>query len=218
MPFKPVTNDDPYRDSPWPENGVLWLHVDPEVVKEFEAVVETATSEAPIHAFLERNPVLLSQILGGGHGRWIFSKSRLGAEHVPDFMLCEKDSGGYHWTLLELENPHFPPLTQSGEQSAKLTHAIQQVRDWRIWLRKNIQYAQQELGFVDLDSDFQGIVVIGRRRSLNDEHRERYRELSNGRITVMSFDRLLDMVRGAAAIHSALIQELTRPDPLPPTI
>ena len=208
MQFVPVENDDPYSDSPWPDKGVLWLQVDPQLVTRLEATIEEATSEAPIHEFLERNPVLLAQMLNGGHGRWIFSKPRLGAEHIPDFMLCEKDSAGYHWTLLELESPCLSPLTKSGEQCAKLTHAIQQVRDWRLWLRKNIQYAQQELGFIDLCADFGGVVVIGRRRTLNDEHRERYRELSDEKITIMSFDRLLGMVSGAPLAHNAVSRDV----------
>lgn len=58
----------------------------------------------------------------------------------PDFMLCEMDSGGYHWILIELESPTHRSMTKAGEQSAKLTHALRQIRDWRIWLRKNIQW------------------------------------------------------------------------------
>ena len=111
-----------------------------------DGMIDEAQDERPIQALFEGNPELLVQLLRGGHGRWVFSKPKLGSEHIPDFAICEKDSGGYHWCLVELENPNYDALTRSGQPTAKLTHAMQQIHDWRIWLRRNVQYAQNELG------------------------------------------------------------------------
>jgi hypothetical protein len=150
--------------------------------------------ERPIQQFFERNPGLLVQLVQGGHGRWVFPKPKLGSEHIPDFMICEEDSGGYHWHLIELENPNYDALTEQGQPTAKLTHAIQQVNDWRIWLRKNSQYAQHELGYLGLDGEFNAIIVIGRRKDMSSKDQERYRELSRDKIEIMSYDRLLDRI------------------------
>jgi hypothetical protein len=176
---------------PWPTNFVRSAEASLNFASEFQHVVDSSADERPIQKWLEANPAALVLRLGAVNG-WVFGRPRLGAEFVPDFMSCTWDSRGYHWSLLELENPKFSPLTQEGGQSARLTHAIQQILDWRIWLRANIQYAQQELGFRDLDAGFRAHVVIGRRRTLDSREPLRYRELSRDDLEVMTYDRLIE--------------------------
>jgi hypothetical protein len=48
---------------------------------------------------LEEHPVLLVRALGGGQGRWVIPQKALGAEYEPDFIIGEKSSLGYEWTL-----------------------------------------------------------------------------------------------------------------------
>jgi len=188
-----------HHGDPWPDNYADWLLSSMEEIErlagELENLVNSAQDEQPPQAFFERNPGLLVQLLRGSHGRWVFPKPRLGSEHVPDFAICEEDSGGYHWHLVELENPNFDVLTSKGQPTAKLAHAIQQVNDWRIWLRSNCQYAQNELGYQDLDAEFRAIIVIGRREDRTPRDQKRYRELSqDARTEVMSYDRLFERV------------------------
>lgn len=191
---------------PWPDQFVRWLHPAADLPARLEAVIDAAEDERPIQEFLKENPVVLAQVLQGGHGRWVFHKPKLGSEHIPDFMLCEKDSGGYHWWVVEIENPNHKVLKQNGEPTAELTHALQQVSDWRIWLRKNCQYAQTQLGFVHLDAEFKGIVVVGRRSGLNQRYQERYRELSGEKVEVMSYDRLIDRITSAVEYSQRLLR------------
>lgn len=183
---------------PWPEYAAeqLFKSLDDinRVSDELAKLISEAQDERPLQNFFKQNPGLLVQLVRGGHGRWVFPKPKLGSKYVPDFMICEQDSGGYHWHLIELENPNHPALTKQGQQTAHLTHAIQQVKDWRTWLRKNAQYAQHEMGFTNLDSEFQAIIVIGRRKKIDPEDQERYRELSRDKIEIMSYDRLTEHV------------------------
>ena len=94
--------------------------------------------------------------------------------------------------MVELESPVHSPLTQAGLPTQKLNRALAQVRDWRTWLRANIAYAQNTLAFPGLDAECQAYVVIGRRHAINHRHVARYRELSYGSTTTMTYDRLLD--------------------------
>jgi len=55
-----------------------------------------------MQAFLEREPSMLLQHLGGGDGRWVIPRKRLGAEHVIDFIIGERDSAG--WQAVELKS------------------------------------------------------------------------------------------------------------------
>jgi len=182
---------------PWPDRYVDWLLSSAEEIKcladKLENLINSAKDERSLQTFFEHNPGLLVQLLRGGHGRWVFPQPKLGSEYVPDFALCEKDSAGYHWYLVELENPNFHVLTSRGQPTAKFIHAIDQINNWRIWLRSNCQYAQSELGYRDIDGEFNAIIVMGRRtdRTLRDQ--KRYRELVQvARAEVMSYDRLLD--------------------------
>lgn len=183
---------------PWPDKYAEWLlpSVDEinRLADELGGIITEAQDERLIQKFFEQNPGLLVQLVHYHHARWAFPQPRLGSEHIPDFMICGKDSSGYHWHLVELENPNYDVLTKRGNPSAKLRHAMRQIHDWRIWLRKNCQYAQNELGYLDLDAEFDATIVIGRRKDMSHKDRERYRELSRDRIEVMSYDRLLDRV------------------------
>ena len=102
--------------------------------------------------------------------------------------------------MVELESPNQRPLTKAGMPSQKLNQALLQVRDWRAWLRANIAYAQHELGFKSLDAECEAVVIIGRRHGVEVRHAVRYRELSGGNTTIMSYDRLLDVMRRGRAI------------------
>lgn len=164
------------------------------LAEELGRIIDEAEDERPIQAFFERNPGLLAPLVRGEYVQWVFPKPRLGSEHIPDFMICDRYTAGYDWHLIELENPNYDALTRSGQPTARLTHAMQQIRDWRIWLRKNIQYAQSELGYAGLDAGFGATIVIGRREAISAKKQDRYRELSRGKVEVMSYDRLLDRV------------------------
>jgi hypothetical protein len=182
-----------------------------QLADELECTISEAKDEKPLQEFFERNPNLLVQLFRYGHGRWVFARPRLGSEHILDFMVCGVDSAGPHWHLIELESPVCPVLRKDGQQRAEFTHAVKQVNDWRIWLRKNVQYAQNQLGYVGLDSEFQAIIVMGRRTDISAEHQEQYRELVRGDIEVMSYDRVLEQIiraaKGWRSLLSPYLQE-----------
>ena len=106
--------------------------------------------------------------------------------------------------MVELESPSQRPLTQGGVPSQKLNHALLQVRDWRTWLRSNIAYAQNELGFKELNAECEAVVVIGRRHGVDAKHAVRYRELSSANTKIMSYDRLVDVMRRGRALSEAI--------------
>lgn len=74
--------------------------------------------------------MLLAQIVGGGHGRWVIPRQRLGAEHVTDFLVGEKSSIGFEWLAVELESPKARMSRKSGDPTQTLNHAVRQITDW----------------------------------------------------------------------------------------
>jgi hypothetical protein len=102
--------------------------------------------------------------------------------------------------MIELEGPNERPLTKAGLPAKKLAEALKQVRDWRSWLTDNVAYARTELGLKDIDAPCPAYVIIGRRSHLDRKQAKTYRSLSSEGTTVMSYDRLRDLM-GRNALH-----------------
>lgn len=148
---------------------------------------------------------MLVQHLGGGHGRWVLPKARLGNQYVTDFIIGDRDSGGRRWIAVELESPKRGMFTRAGDPSRPLSHAIRQILDWRDWLTENHAYAvgpleRQGLGLEDIEPQVPGLVLIGRRGlGPNPRGRRRQLELSN-RIEIHSWDWLVERAEGRVGV------------------
>ena len=169
-----------------------------ETVDEFDRALSDAADERPLQTFLASSPVLLGPLAPTGGNYWCLDRPRLGAEHVPDFLLASITSVGFRWVMIELENPNEKALTKAGVPAKKLAEALGQVRDWRIWLTDNIAYAREGLGLKDVDANCMAFIIIGRRSSLDPKQIKKYRALSTDAVTVMSYDRLHDHIKSSA--------------------
>ena len=192
----------------------MWDDVTGEHVADLKGTIETATVEADLQGYLEANPRMLVQHLGGGHGRWVLPQARLGSQHVPDFLISEEDSTGRSWMAVELEGPQRPMFNRSGDPSRFLWHAVRQIIDWRVWIECNRDYAirdpeQSGLGLADISPSLPGLIVIGR-RSDEDEQRRLFRRALARQldIRIHSYDWLVDTAAGRVA--SIAISEKAR--------
>src|SRR3712207_5082915 len=91
--FRPARRE----DVPTGPFFVSWIDIVQEDVDAFREALDTASGERDIQRYLETNPMVLVQHLGGGHGRWVIPQKKLGAEHVPDFVIGQRDSMGLSW-------------------------------------------------------------------------------------------------------------------------
>lgn len=202
LPKEPTSREDAIADDPLREFFVWWDDISEEHVKAFGSCLETATIEHDVQSFLQSNPMLLVQHLGGGHGRWVIPKQRLGSEHVTDFVIGGSHSFGFEWEAVELENPHARMFTKGGDPSAELTHAIRQIQDWRAWLQRNQNYAarpktENGLGLTDITANIPGLILIGRREDVATSTNERRRQMvSDLKIKIHSYDFLLEGGQG----------------------
>jgi len=191
-----------YESDYLPEFFVLWDNVTREQLANFRSALNKARRESDMQRYLQANPFLLIQHLGGGNGRWVIPQTRLGAEHVPDFIIGDRHSFGFEWQVVEIESPSAMVFTKSGDPSKILNHAIRQITDWRSWLRRNQEYAsrrreQNGLGLVDIGSDVKGLIIIGRRDAIAPSTNERRRQLcSDLRIDIHSYDWLVGTLQG----------------------
>jgi hypothetical protein len=145
-------------------------------------LVESADREAPLQDFLRQHPALLTLEAAEVHPQF-----QLGNDYVTDFVL---DMGNEEYVLVEIEATSRPLYTRNGNPSAELTHAIQQVEDWREWITTASEYIRQKLpGIVEPEC----WVVIGRRPA-DDRSRIRWarKQRTLTRIKLFSYDDLLD--------------------------
>jgi len=195
--FEEFRRDDPLRDF-----FTLWDQGTPDELTALASALDGATREEEIQQFLQLNPQFLIQHLGGGHGRWVLPKQKLGAEHVTDFLIAERHSFGFEWQAVELESPLRPMFNKNGDPSQYLNHAIRQITDWRAWLKSNQAYASRPkadggLGLTDIDTNVNGLVLIGRRAAIDPETNARRRQLVQDlNIEIHSFDYLLQSLEG----------------------
>ena len=181
--------------------SVIWDRVTPEECASLAELLNSSPKEEDAHRFLAENPKFLIQVMGAGHGRYQLSKPRFGAEFIPDFVIAELSSIGVQWHLVELESPSCPVERRDGLPTQQLNHAIGQVRDWRSWLRNNIDYARRPknqggLGLVGIDLRASGLIIIGRRQEYSARYNEyRLEMIDRERIMIHSYDWLVDVAQ-----------------------
>lgn len=166
-------------------------------IAEYATVLEAAADERPLQEFLASRPGMLSQQLSTSC-RWAIALPRLGAEYVPDFVVARLNSGGLHWTLVELESPRAGLFTRQGRKTRQLDAGTRQVSDWRDWIAANRDYAQRPktaggLGLPEIDHSARGLVIIGRRSKVTADDRRRLKSITfNERLDVHSYDWLIE--------------------------
>jgi hypothetical protein len=133
---------------------------------------------------LAKKPMLLAQILDGGHGRWVLPHLDLGGRFEPDFVLGHRWSGPtWEWLLIELQTPRLASgrnkdgrvFLKNGRMCEQLDEGLRQINEWRRWISANLDTAkrpraQMGLGLTDIDPSPPGLLIIGREADLTPEH------------------------------------------------
>lgn len=179
--------------NPWVEQYVEQRVPSAVNVTDITNVLNGAKDEKPLQDYLAKVPAFLRQLVPASNDFWCFDRPSFAGLLIPDFLLCYRNSRGFNWVLVELESPSKAPLIASGRPSGKLNEAISQISDWRVWLRDNVSYARDQLGFRQIDAEAHAIIIIGRRAHVNSKHAVKYRSQSSNTLSVMSYDRLLEI-------------------------
>ena len=187
--------------APLKEYFVYWDDINENQLKAFSEKLNTAKKEQDFQSFFEENLIFLIQFLGGGQGRWVIPQQSFGSEYVTDFLIADRDSLGFNWIAVELESPNKKSYTKNGRPTCELTHAMQQIRDWREWLQENLNYAKKEkeengLGLVEITPDLPGLIIIGRRDEESQKYRIKRRNLGKeSNIEIHTYDWLYDRAK-----------------------
>jgi hypothetical protein len=178
---------------------------------ELDRLIETETDEKFFQAFLERNVELISIVCDlGHHGLYVLPQVAFGNKHRADFMIGAKNSMGYQWTGLEIESPRHAITRADGHFTAQTEHAINQVRDWRRYVRNNratvqLPRSQGGEGLAQIEPEFDAWIIIGLGRDENAtrERRDRFIE-TDGTIHVQTWHGFRDRIEFAIRRRGAL--------------
>lgn len=170
-------------------------------VEELASLINKDAPESDLQSHLQNHRYILS--VQFPHCHHVIPRVRLGSQFEADFLCLDIPSSGYEWYGIELESPKKKVITKSGRKTADLEHALQQIRDWRFWIRSNINYARNELGLKNIDDNLRGVVIVGRRESFNDKFNFLRRQvLYDELIEVRSWDGIIEWARKRAEFFS----------------
>jgi hypothetical protein len=141
----------------------------------------------------------------GHHDRYIFQEVPLPPNHQADFLIVGKNSHGYHFLLIELENPYSNITMKDGNFGSTIRKGINQIEDWRSWMDRNFNSLRNVLKkvanpalmlpdeFVDYDSTrFQYVVIAGRRDDFSEKTYQLNRRERHKGIIIIHYDNLID--------------------------
>lgn len=138
---------------------------------------------------------------------FVISGAELGSDFRVDFVVARDEaSSGIDYTFVEIETPQSRVYTRSGDPSAKLTHAMQQVRDWKSWLTRHRGHVRRFFpsGYFGWDefTNLSFCVVIGRRGPPGSQTAKRNALARDTGIKIRSFDYLTDVLRARLSFLS----------------
>ncbi len=169
-----------------------WDRYERKIIKEWQSLLDNQKQykESDFQSFFEKNPCFLPlPFEEGAHGLFptaVISQPILSGlvSKIPDFLLLSRDSASFYANFIEIEDPNKPWATQSGQQSAQLTQAINQIKDWKSWFQ-NGNNKQKFIDEYQIPHDLikgrsfeqRYILIYGRRNdpSLTDEFNKRER-------------------------------------------
>ena len=157
--------------------------------REYDSLL-TGKEEA-LHQFIKTHPALLCPTFFK-----VWSKLPLGRRDT-DFVFREP-SGDY--LLVEIEQPSHQLFRNDGQQREELTHAVDQIIDWRRYIEDNLHTVQNELGLDSISSNPSCLVVIGRSSSLDEVSKRKLRALQDTtpKLRIMTYDDVIANARAAA--------------------
>jgi hypothetical protein len=102
------------------------------------------------------------------------------------------------YLLVEIERPDRKLFTEGGQQSAELTHAIQQTHDWLRYLGDHV-HAMRE-GLPGIEPRVPCLVVMGRSRDLTPDNKRELAQimLASPGVEIQTYDDLIASARQRA--------------------
>ena len=205
------------------QQGYLSFEKD-SLANKYSEFLARANNEAEMHYFFEANPALLPGLYdlhNGPLGNVVVSKLQLANEYITDFAFISINSANSQITLIEIESPTMRVFRESDDLfSSKFNQALQQVRDWSLWIEQNTTYVKDLFRNIYFRQIFRNqrvvtrtILVAGRREDIrkNPKREKRWAGVNQGSgPVVMTYDRLAEsFVLNPELLHELICKPAT---------
>jgi translation initiation factor 2 beta subunit (eIF-2beta)/eIF-5 len=181
--------------------------------QQFTDLLDSDISERDILNFINRNEhyYIIGSLYHAGydfghHIAFLFKEFELTSTYKADYLLVGKNSGGFNFIFVELENPYSNITLNDGELGETFRKGVKQVKNWDDWIEGNFntlrlifqkyKNPRKELPkeFYELDkSRLNYIVLAGRRANFKDKtYRIKRKTLKSSNIKLMHYDNLID--------------------------
>ena len=87
-----------------------------------------------------------------------------------------------------------------GQQREELTHAFNQILDWRTFIEDNLREVQEELKLAGISSNPESLIVIGRSTALSQDDRRKLATLQNQipKLRILTYEDLIESSKAVA--------------------
>lgn len=194
-------------------NNLLWhlelrnLNLDEEA-NLFEKIVYDATNENDIQTYIKGNQKwfipgsIFKDFTFGHHAAFLFPEQQLANKYVVDYMLCGRNSDGYHLVLVEFEKANVKFIIESyNSETESVRKGISQIRDWKRWVDSNRDYLLKDIGIDKLGVDIPShrihyCLVVSRRDLMTDTAYDVKSQMQEEQgISIITYDRIVDYIR-----------------------
>jgi len=191
-----------------PEPSMGWEKYEQLIIAEWNELLNRnmRPNEKEIQSFLERYPCMVPgafNLIGAESGHLpifcgLISQPILPSFNYrkPDFMWLSKNSDTIEPVLIEIEDPNKQWWTDSGQQTAQLTQALDQIIEWRMWFRDLVNQSKfkEMYGLASDNRQFKPsfLLIYGRRHEANINSNQilKRTELAKEDVDIITFDRL----------------------------
>ncbi|MCG6195540.1 DUF4263 domain-containing protein [Leptospira sp. FAT2] len=179
------------------------LNSDKKILKKIKAewnehLKNKKLTEHDYHKFLSEHAGII--LAPDDFSYMVLSKIKLADDYEVDFVTIEDmRSNGMCYNLIEIESPHSPPFTKAGKPSDRLTTALQQIDDWRFWIKENREkfkrlFPNEAYKVFKGHLNYSFTIYIGNREN-SEPFLEKRNELAYERnVSIRSFDSLGDYI------------------------
>ncbi|RFB42590.1 Shedu anti-phage system protein SduA domain-containing protein [Bacillus sp. dmp10] len=180
-----------------------------------KAIDDPTSKEYKIKSFIKNNEAyfiiasLLKYYDFGHHDVYLFPEFFLGTSFKADYLIAGRNSAGFHFVFVEMENPYDNITLKDGKLGETFRKGINQVNDWKRYLSTSYssleetfrKYKNPDLPLPDEFLKYESgrihyVVVAGRREDFDkNTYWERGDYKDNRKITLLHHDNLYDKAK-----------------------
>lgn len=182
------------------------------LAKEFKELLDRNEKEEVYQKFLEENPKLIPtqrfELNHFVHNNIIITKMPLLKDYKCDFFYLSKSSARWNVVFIELEKPSAKFFTSEGNPTQEFNRGMSQIKDWQTYFKTpefKLAFKQDPiiktlmseiLRFYDNEINFKYVLVIGRRKDLEDGNYYKKRDsYITDEIDIVTYDYLYEYLQ-----------------------